>query len=101
MEIAIAIARHTVGKEKEETLTSTRLEPRDSIANNVASIILLLSNSLSLQSHSRGILSASQSQRRDGSFGRKRKGEKLGSCRSHMATATTGKGQEVRAVGGR
>jgi hypothetical protein len=71
------------------------------MANNVASIILL-TNSLSLQSHSCRILSPSQAQGRDSSGGKKRKREELGgggSCsRSHMATTATGKGQEVGAV---
>jgi len=78
-------------------LVSTRLETRNSIANNTSSI--LLANSLSLQLHSRRILSASQAQRRDSSSGKKRKRMKKlcggsCSCRSHMAAAatTTGKG---------
>ena len=97
VDVVIAIAREKEWEDKrKERLTSSRLKSRNSIANNVAASILL-ANSLSLQSHSCRILSASQSQRGD-SRRRKRKRKKLGSCRSHVATTATGKRQEVGAV---
>ena len=72
VDVVIAIAREKEWEDKrKERLTSTRLKSRNSIANNVAAS-MLLANSLSLQSHSCRILSASQSQRGD-SRRRKRK----------------------------
>ena len=59
-------------KAPERTLTSTRLEPRDSISNNArAMIMMVLANPLLLQLQARVILAAGQAQRRDSS-GRKK-----------------------------
>lgn len=67
---------------RQTKLTSTRLEPRDSISNNARAIMMMmLADSLLLQLHAREILSSSQSQCRNS---RRRKKMLRRRCRSHI-----------------